>query len=154
MFLLFLFSSWLLTVLFFQSMDVPVDLSRAFFIYTGMSSFVNGDSLTYLTKLANNLETIPAPLLDRMVLEISGYVSEEKAVIASRYHGPQAKDASRLAESDIQLELTAVDILIKYYCRESGVRNLKKHIEKVGLCRCECGLLNHFFWIDLSQGCA
>ena len=65
------------------------------------------------------------------VLEVSGYVSEEKAVIASRYLGPQAKDASGLAEADVQLEPTAVDILIKYYCRESGVRNLKKHIEKV-----------------------
>ena len=85
--------------------------------------------------LANNLDTIPAPLLDRMeVLEVSGYVSEEKAVIASRYLGPQAKDASGLAEADVQLEPSAVDILIKYYCRESGVRNLKKkHIEKVCL---------------------
>jgi ATP-dependent Lon protease len=42
------------------------------------------------------------------VLEVSVYVSEEKAVIASRYLGPQAKDASGLAESDIQLEPTAV----------------------------------------------
>jgi Lon-like ATP-dependent protease len=45
-------------------------------------------------KLANNLETIPAPLLDRMVFEVSIYISEEKAVIASHYLGPQAKDAS------------------------------------------------------------
>jgi hypothetical protein len=102
---------------------------------------------TYSKKLANNLDTIPAPLLDRMeVLEVSGYVSEEKAVIASRYLGPQAKDASGLAEADVQLEPSAVDILIKYYCRESGVRNLKKHIEKVCLCLCRCkrGLLNLF----------
>ena len=90
--------------------------------------------MTYLKKLANNLDTIPAPLLDRMeVLEVSGYVSEEKAVIASRYLGPQAKEASGLADSDVQLEPSAVDVLIKYYCRESGVRNLKKHIEKVCL---------------------
>ena len=68
------------------------------------------------------------------VLEVSGYVSEEKAVIASRYLGPQAKDASGLVEADVQLEPAAVDILIKYYCRESGVRILKKHIEKVCLC--------------------
>ena len=104
---------------------------------------LTGDSLTYLKKLANNLDTIPAPLLDRMeVLEVSGYVSEEKAVIASRYLGPQAKEASGLAESDVQLEPSAVDVLIKYYCRESGVRNLKKHIEKVCVCRCEFGLLD------------
>ena len=78
------------------------------------------------------MNTIPPTLLDRMeVLEVSGYDSEEKAVIASRYLGPRAKDASGLAEADAQLEPTAVDILIKYYCRGSGVRNLKKHIEKV-----------------------
>ena len=49
------------------------------------------------------------------VLEVSGYVSEEKAVIAFRYPRPQAKDASGLSEADIQLESFAVDILIKYY---------------------------------------
>lgn len=82
--------------------------------------------------IANNLDTIPAPLLDRMeVLEVSGYVSEEKAVIADKYLGPQAKESSGLKEADVLLEPSAVDVLIKYYCRESGVRNLKKHIEKV-----------------------
>jgi ATP-dependent Lon protease len=84
---------------------------------------------------ANNLDTIPAPLLDRMeVLEVSGYVSEEKCVIADKYLGPQAKEASGLKDTDILLEPTTVDVLIKYYCRESGVRNLKKHIDKVGRC--------------------
>ena len=78
------------------------------------------------------LDTIPAPLLDRMeVLEVSGYVSEEKSQIASRYLGPQAKEASGLKDADVQLDPAAVDMLIKYYCRESGVRNLKKHIDKV-----------------------
>ncbi|RDX57192.1 ATP-dependent protease La [Lentinus brumalis] len=96
-------------------MDVPVDLSRVLFVCT-----------------ANMLDTIPAPLLDRMeVLEVSGYVSEEKAQIASRYLGPQAKEASGLKEADVQLDPAAVDVLIKYYCRESGVRNLKKHIDKI-----------------------
>ena len=128
-------------------MDVPVDLSRVLFICTGMSSFIDEDSLTYLKNLANNLDTIPAPLLDRMeVLEVSGYVSEEKAVIASRYLGPQAKDASGLAEADVQLEPSAVDILIKYYCRESGVRNLKKHIEKVRVCVDANADYLPFFW--------
>ena len=80
------------------------------------------------------LDTIPAPLLDRMeVLDVSGYVSEEKAQIASKYLGPQAKEAAGLKEADVQLEPSAIDILIKYYCRESGVRNLKKHIDKVRL---------------------
>jgi Lon-like ATP-dependent protease len=54
-------------------MDVPVDLSRVLFVCT-----------------ANNLDTIPVPLLDRMeVLGVSGYVSE-KSVIAEKYLGPQA----------------------------------------------------------------
>jgi Lon-like ATP-dependent protease len=96
-------------------MDVPVDLSRVLFVCT-----------------ANNLDTIPAPLLDRMeVLEVSGYVSEEKCVIAEKYLGPQAKEASGLKNTDIVLEPSTVDVLIKYYCRESGVRNLKKHIDKI-----------------------
>ncbi|OSD06650.1 ATP-dependent protease La [Trametes coccinea BRFM310] len=96
-------------------MDVPVDLSRVLFVCT-----------------ANMLDTIPAPLLDRMeVLEVSGYVSEEKAQIASKYLGPQAKEAAGLKDADVQLDPAAVDVLIKYYCRESGVRNLKKHIEKI-----------------------
>lgn len=97
------------------SMDVPVDLSRVLFVCT-----------------ANTLDTIPAPLLDRMeVLEVSGYVSEEKSVIAERYLSPQAKEATGLKDADVVLSPEAIDVLIKYYCRESGVRNLKKHIDKV-----------------------
>ena len=98
-------------------MDVPVDLSRVLFVCT-----------------ANTLDTIPAPLLDRMeVMEVSGYVLEEKMVIASRYLAPQAKEGAGLKDADVELEENAVDRLIKYYCRESGVRNLKKHVEKVGI---------------------
>ncbi|QRV89692.1 LON-related ATP-dependent protease [Ceratobasidium sp. AG-Ba] len=96
-------------------MDVPVDLSRVLFVCT-----------------ANNLDTIPAPLLDRMeVLEVSGYVSEEKTQIAERYLAPQAKEASGLKDAKVTLDSSAIDHLIKYYCRESGVRNLKKHIDKI-----------------------
>ncbi|KAF8123409.1 Lon protease C-terminal proteolytic domain-containing protein [Boletus edulis] len=96
-------------------MDVPVDLSRVLFVCT-----------------ANTLDTIPAPLLDRMeVLEVSGYVSEEKCVIAEKYLGPQAKEASGLKDADVLIDPSTVDVLIKYYCRESGVRNLKKHIDKI-----------------------
>lgn len=98
-----------------RSMDVPVDLSRVLFVCT-----------------ANSLDTIPAPLLDRMeVLEVSGYVSEEKSMIAQRYLSPQAKEATGLKDADVSLSPEAIDVLIKYYCRESGVRNLKKHIDKV-----------------------
>ncbi|KAF8814809.1 hypothetical protein BYT27DRAFT_7249833 [Phlegmacium glaucopus] len=83
----------------------PVDLSWVLFVCT-----------------ANIFDTIPAPPLDRMeVLEVSGYVSEEKSVNASRYLGPQAKEASGLAEADVELESSTVGVLIKYHCRESGV---------------------------------
>ncbi|KZT53270.1 ATP-dependent protease La [Calocera cornea HHB12733] len=96
-------------------MDVPVDLSRVLFVCT-----------------ANVLDTIPAPLLDRMeVLEVSGYVADEKSVIADKYLAPQAREASGLKDVDVTLEPAAIDSLIKYYCRESGVRNLKKHIDKI-----------------------
>ncbi|TFY60308.1 hypothetical protein EVJ58_g5229 [Rhodofomes roseus] len=96
-------------------MDVPVDLSRVLFVCT-----------------ANTLDTIPAPLLDRMeVLEVSGYVSEEKCKIAEQYLQPQAKESAGLKDADVQLDPTAIDVLIKYYARESGVRNLKKHVEKI-----------------------
>ncbi|WWD18582.1 ATP-dependent protease La [Kwoniella shandongensis] len=96
-------------------LDVPIDLSRVLFVCT-----------------ANVLETIPGPLLDRMeVLQVSGYVSAEKMSIAERYLSPQAKDAAGLKEVDINLEPGAIEALIRYYCRESGVRNLKKHIDKI-----------------------
>ncbi|GAA6051653.1 hypothetical protein JCM3770_001213 [Rhodotorula araucariae] len=96
-------------------LDVPVDLSRVLFVCT-----------------ANSLDTIPAPLLDRMeVLEVSGYITEEKAAIASRYLAPQAKEGAGLKNADVELQDDAVAALIRYYCRESGVRRLKQQIEKV-----------------------
>lgn len=81
---------------------------------------------------ANTLDTIPAPLLDRMeILEVSGYITEEKAAIASKYLSPQAKDGAGLKGADVELTEEAVATLIRYYCRESGVRRLKQQIEKV-----------------------
>ena len=118
-------------------MDVPVDLSHVLFVCT-----------------ANMLDTIPAPLLDRMeVMEVSGYVTEEKAVIADKYLGPQAKEASGLKEADVNLDPSSVDVLIKQYCRESGVRNLKKHIDKVKqILSWQNGILTYFCISDLPQG--
>jgi ATP-dependent Lon protease len=96
-------------------MDVPVDLSRVLFVCT-----------------ANTLDTIPAPLLDRMeVMEVSGYVTDEKVAIASKYLAPQAKDGAGLKDANVQLLPEAINDLIRYYARESGVRRLKQHIEKV-----------------------
>lgn len=96
-------------------MDVPVDLSKVLFVCT-----------------ANMTDTIPRPLLDRMeMIELSGYVSDEKMAIAERYLAPQAKEMSGLKDVDISIEQDAIMELINKYCRESGVRNLKKQIEKV-----------------------
>ncbi|KAL2370487.1 lon protease like, mitochondrial [Blastomyces gilchristii SLH14081] len=96
-------------------MDVPVDLSKVLFVCT-----------------ANMTDTIPRPLLDRMeMIELSGYVADEKMAIAERYLAPTAKEMSGLKNADVTLEKDAIEELIKSYCRESGVRNLKKQIEKV-----------------------
>ncbi|KAJ1648623.1 ATP-dependent Lon protease pim1 [Coemansia asiatica] len=96
-------------------MDVPVDLSRVLFVCT-----------------ANVTDTIPGPLLDRMeVIRLSGYMADEKLSIAQKYLAPQAKETAGLYGSAVSLSDNAVDALIRSYCRESGVRNLKKHIEKI-----------------------
>jgi ATP-dependent Lon protease len=96
-------------------MDVPVDLSKVLFVCT-----------------ANMTDTIPRPLLDRMeVIRLSGYVADEKKAIADKYLGPAAKELAGLKEADVKLSDAAIEELIKSYCRESGVRNLKKQIEKV-----------------------
>lgn len=96
-------------------MDVPVDLSKVLFVCT-----------------ANITDTIPRPLLDRMeTIELSGYVADEKMAIAERYLAPSAKELTGLKDVDVNLTEDAIEELIKSYCRESGVRNLKKQIEKV-----------------------
>lgn len=96
-------------------MDIPVDLSKVLFVCT-----------------ANMTDTIPRPLLDRMeVIELSGYVADEKMAIADRYLAPQAKEISGLKDVDVKLDEQAIAELINKYCRESGVRNLKKQIDKV-----------------------
>ena len=96
-------------------LDVPVDLSKVLFVCT-----------------ANITDTIPRPLQDRMeMIELSGYVADEKMAIAERYLAPAAKEMSGLKAADVLLDKDAIEELIKSYCRESGVRNLKKQIEKV-----------------------
>lgn len=96
-------------------LDVPIDLSKVLFICT-----------------ANVLDTIPEPLRDRMeLIEMSGYVAEEKLAIAKQYLIPTAKKESGVKDENIEIEESALSALIKSYCRESGVRNLQKHIEKL-----------------------
>ncbi|XP_059015582.1 lon protease homolog, mitochondrial [Mustela lutreola] len=96
-------------------LDVPVDLSKVLFICT-----------------ANVTETIPEPLRDRMeMINVSGYVAQEKLAIAERYLVPQARALCGLDESKAKLSADVLTLLIKQYCRESGVRNLQKQVEKV-----------------------
>uniref|UniRef100_A0A2K5QKG5 Lon protease homolog n=1 Tax=Cebus imitator TaxID=2715852 RepID=A0A2K5QKG5_CEBIM len=96
-------------------LDVPVDLSKVLFICT-----------------ANVTDTIPEPLRDRMeMINVSGYVAQEKLAIAERYLVPQARTLCGLDESKAKLSSDVLTLLIKQYCRESGVRNLQKQVEKV-----------------------
>ena len=96
-------------------LDVPIDLSKVLFVCT-----------------ANTLDTIPRPLLDRMeVIELTGYVADEKVQIAERYLVPQARKTAGLTNTNVELTEDATVALMKHYCRESGVRNLKKQIEKI-----------------------
>ncbi|CAF0744003.1 unnamed protein product [Didymodactylos carnosus] len=96
-------------------LDVPIDLSKVLFICT-----------------ANVLDTIPDPLRDRMeIIEVSGYVAEEKLAIAKNYLIPQVTTQTGVTKDKIEISDGALIRLIKAYCRESGVRNLQKHIEKI-----------------------
>lgn len=96
-------------------LDVPVDLSKVLFICT-----------------ANVLETIPGPLLDRMeVINLSGYIAEEKREIAKKYLIPSSLTQNGLNETQVKFTDDAIDTLNRMYCRESGVRNLKNQIDKV-----------------------
>ena len=96
-------------------LDTPVDLSKVLFLCT-----------------ANVTDTIPGPLLDRMELvRLSGYILDEKLQIARRYLEPTARSSMGLKDEHMTLEDSALTALIQGYCRESGVRNLQKHVEKI-----------------------
>lgn len=96
-------------------LDLPVDLSKVLFVCT-----------------ANQTDTIPGPLLDRMeVIQLSGYIADEKKAIAKQYLAPTAKTSAGLQNANVDLTDAAIEKLIKEYCREAGVRNLKKQIDKV-----------------------
>lgn len=96
-------------------LDVDVDLSKVMFIAT-----------------ANSLEKIPRPLLDRMeLIEVSGYVEEEKVVIAQNYLINKQEEANGLKKGFVKIEKDAVKEIIASYTRESGVRELERKIGKV-----------------------
>ena len=96
-------------------LDVDYDLSNVMFIAT-----------------ANNLSNIPAPLLDRMeLIEVSGYLTEEKIEIAKRHLIPKEKEANGIADEKITISKQAIEHIIEDYTRESGVRTLEKKIGKI-----------------------
>ena len=95
-------------------LDVDYDLSKVMFIAT-----------------ANNLGTIPRPLLDRMeIIEVSGYITEEKYEIAKRHLIPKEKDNTGLKNQKLTFNKAAIEKIIEQYTRESGVRQLEKQINK------------------------
>ena len=96
-------------------LDADYDLSNVMFIAT-----------------ANNLANIPAPLLDRMeLIEVSGYLTEEKIEIAKRHLVPKEKEANGIAKEKVNINKAAIERIIEDYTRESGVRTLEKKIGKV-----------------------
>lgn len=97
-------------------LDVDYDLSKVLFIAT-----------------ANNLSTIPRPLLDRMeIIEVSGYITEEKIEIAKRHLIPRELDNTGLQTlpEKPKFNKAAIEKIIEQYTRESGVRQLEKQINK------------------------
>ncbi len=96
-------------------LDIPFDLSNVLFITT-----------------ANQLDTIPSPLLDRMeLIRLSGYITQEKVEIASKYLVPKQLETHGFAKNEISFSKRALKYIIDHYAREAGVRNLEKHIRKV-----------------------
>ena len=95
-------------------LDLDYDLSKVLFIAT-----------------ANNLNTIPGPLLDRMeLIEVEGYLTEEKKEIARRHLIPKEQKMMDFG-APLRISAPAVECIIEKYTRESGVRQLEKQIDKV-----------------------
>ena len=96
-------------------LDVDYDLSKVMFIAT-----------------ANNLQTIPQPLLDRMeLIELSGYLTEEKIEIARKHLLPKQLEANGFKKGEVKFSKATLEAIVENYTRESGVRELEKKIGKV-----------------------
>lgn len=96
-------------------LDIDYDLSKVLFITT-----------------ANNISTIHPALIDRMeMIEVTGYLAQEKGAIAEGYLIPKQLEAHGLKAKDLQFSKEAIDTIIDQYTRESGVRGLDKQIAKV-----------------------
>ncbi|MBE6286667.1 MAG: endopeptidase La [Mediterranea massiliensis] len=96
-------------------LDVDFDLSKVMFIAT-----------------ANNLNSIPGPLLDRMeLIEVSGYITEEKIEIGHRHLVPKEMEANGVEKKALKISKNTLEAIIESYTRESGVRELEKKIGKL-----------------------
>ncbi len=96
-------------------LDVRFDLSNVLFICT-----------------ANQLDTIPAPLLDRMeVIKLAGYILEEKVQIARKFLIPKQLKAHGMTSKQLEINDAALREIIDGYAREPGVRGLENHIKKI-----------------------
>ncbi|NBF41057.1 MAG: endopeptidase La [Spirochaetes bacterium] len=96
-------------------LDLPFDISNVLFITT-----------------ANTMDTIPAPLLDRMeVLRLSGYIDEEKIAIARKYLIPKSIERAGLRKKDVRYTKKALSEIANGYAREAGVRNFEKSLDKI-----------------------
>jgi ATP-dependent Lon protease len=96
-------------------LDLPFDISDILFITT-----------------ANTLDTIPAPLLDRMeVIRLSGYINDEKAAIARRFLIPKSLARTGLQKNDVKYTRKALLQIAEGYAREAGLRNFEKSLDKI-----------------------
>ena len=96
-------------------LDMDYDLSNVMFIAT-----------------ANDISNIPGPLRDRMeMIEVSGYITEEKIEIAKRHLVKKEIEANGLPKGALKIKKSAIEMIIERYTRESGVRQLEKQIGKL-----------------------
>jgi len=96
-------------------LDIDYDLSKVMFIAT-----------------ANNLNTISQPLLDRMeMIEVSGYILEEKVQIAAKHLVPKQLEAHGIPKSKVKFQKKTLEQIVGSYTRESGVRELDKKLAKI-----------------------
>jgi ATP-dependent Lon protease len=96
-------------------LDLRFDLSKVLFVCT-----------------ANQLDSIPGPLLDRMeVIQLSGYIAEEKLQIAKRYLLPRQIERAGLPKGTVKLDTKTLRALIDGYARDAGVRRLEKQLGKI-----------------------
>ena len=96
-------------------LDVRFDLSKVLFVCT-----------------ANQLDTIPGPLLDRMeIIRLPGYITEEKLAIAKHHLWPKRLEAAGVKRSQLKISDAALRHIIEGYAREAGVRNLEKQLGRI-----------------------